>query len=333
MDWSKGFSAVYYARFVDRTTWRDAERFEITGGSITRSDSSLIESADIQTRYQFSGERWIRIYMDTRQNGAADHVALFTGLAVPPQTDVNGNIKGYSLECYSVLKPAEDILLERGFYIMAGTNSGDILKLLLKASPAPVEIEDNIPRLSNTIIAEQGESNLSMALKILKAIGWRIRIDGSGVVHICQKAGQAVVSFSAFENDSVEPQLTLTHDWFSCPNVFRAVSDDLMAIARDDREESVLSTVTRGREVWMEETGCNLSENEGIAAYASRRLKEEQARAYEVSYSRRYHPDITISDLVSMHYPAQGLDGDYKVTSQTITLGSGGRTEEQVEYS
>lgn len=333
MDWDKGFSANYYACLVDRATWRDTEVLEITEGSITRSQSSLIESADITTTYLLTGERWIRVYMDARQNGATEHVALFTGLAIPPQTEIDGILKKYKVECYSVLKPAEDILLERGFYLPAGMDSGEVLKNLLAVSPAPVEVDDNAPELSSTIIAEQGESNLSMAIKVLKAINWRIRIGGSGTIHICKKASEAVVTFNALDNDSVEPQLTITHDWFVCPNVFRAISGDLVAVARDEREDSILSTVTRGREVWMEETGCNLNINESIGQYAERRLAEEQSRAYEVRYSRRYNPDITVSDIVGLRYPGQGLDNDYMVISQQITLGSGCRTEEQVEYS
>lgn len=333
MDWNKGYSASYYAYLVDRATWRDTDVIEITEGSINRSQSSLIESADITTNVLLQGERWIRIYMDARQNGATEHVALFTGLAIPPQTDVDGNRIMYKVECYSVLKPAEDVLLQRGFYVPAGMNSGEVLKNLFAVTPAPVVIDDNAPELKNTIIAEQGESNLSMAMKVMKAINWRIRIDGSGTIHICRKASKAAVVFSAIDNDSIEPQLTMTQDWFDCPNVFRAVSGDLVAVARDEREESILSTVTRGREVWAEESGCSLNMGESIGQYAERRLAEEQARAYEVRYSRRYDPDITISDVVGLHYPAQGLDGEYKVTSQRITLGSGCRTEEEVEYS
>ena len=333
MDWNKGFSAVYYASLVDRATWRDTDKFEITGGSVTRSDSSLIESADVSTRYQFEGEKWIRVYMDTRQDGAAGHVALFTGLAVPPQTDIKGNVISYSLECYSVLKPAEDVLLDRGFYVAESANSGDVLMQLLKVTPAPVEVaREFTPRLKTTIIAEEGETHLSMVYKVLKAIGWRIRLTGDGRIIICPKANKASVTYDALDNDAVEPQITMNHDWFACPNVFRAIADDMMAIARDDRPESALSTVSRGREVWMEETGCTLNLGEGIAEYALRRLKEEQAKAYDCSYRRRFHPDVTVSDLVALHYPKQGLNGNYKVTEQRIELGSGCRMEEQVEY-
>ncbi len=333
MEWNKGFSATYYAAVVDPATWRDTERFEIISGSIARAESSLIESADISTTYEFSGEKWIRVYMDVRQNGAAAHVALFTGLATPPQTDYNGLLKSFTLECYSVLKPAEDVLLERGYFIPEEGNSAEFLKRLLEVIPAPVEIEDNAPTLMNSIIAESGESHLSMVLKILKAINWRIRLSGDGTVRICPKASAPEIRFDALDNDSIEPKITLTRDWFNCPNVFRAVSDDMAAVVKDDREDSSLSVQNRGREVWMEETSSNLSDGEGILAYALRRLREEQSRGYDVSYTRRFHPDITISDLVGLHYPGQGLAGAYKIISQNIRLGAGCRTEEKVEYS
>ena len=47
MDWSKGFSASYYMAIVDKRTWNDISRLEITGGNISRYITGLRESADI----------------------------------------------------------------------------------------------------------------------------------------------------------------------------------------------------------------------------------------------------------------------------------------------
>ena len=47
MDWRKGFSSKYYVTILDRDTWRDLRRIDITGGTIKREDSDLRESADI----------------------------------------------------------------------------------------------------------------------------------------------------------------------------------------------------------------------------------------------------------------------------------------------
>ena len=117
MDWSKGFSATYYMSIVDPVTWRDVDRIEIKGGEISRSESELVESADVDcVRYDQSSERYVRIWLNTRQEGGrSSHIALFTGLATSPNRDINGILTTNKVQCYSVLKPAKDVLLQRGW--------------------------------------------------------------------------------------------------------------------------------------------------------------------------------------------------------------------------
>ena len=143
MDWSKGFSASYYMAIVDKRTWNDASRREITGGSISRSGTGLRQSADIDCPgYEPGTEQWIRVWLDVRQNGAADHVAMFTGLACSPSIRRDGNIKEIPLECYSVLKPADDVMLQRGWYVPAETNGAQTAaQMLREVIPAPVTVE------------------------------------------------------------------------------------------------------------------------------------------------------------------------------------------------
>ena len=332
MDWTQGFSASYYGCYVDPTTWRDIERFEILEGSIERTNKELRESASVTvTEYEQGTERWVRIYLDTKQSGSGAHTALFTGLATTPDKNINGNIVEYTLDCYSVLKPSDDILLQRGWYAPAETSAGQILKELLSGA-APVVVADNSPRLKQAIIAEDSETNLSMVEKILSAINWRIRIDGDGTINILPKAIETSASFDEHTADVIEPEVTYTRDWFECPNCFRAIADDLTGIAKDESEDNPLSIPSRGREVWMEEDDCDLADDESIAEYAMRRLKEEQSVAVTVTYNRRYDPNVNVSDLVHLHYPAQGLDGVYSVESQSVELGYGARVSEGVKY-
>lgn len=328
MEWNKGYSTSYYATKVDPKTWLDTERIEITGGSVKREPSGLRESADIACRYDVDIEQWIRVYMDTSQGGANAHTALFTGLASAPKNSINGVIIDKSLECYSVLKPCDDVLLPRGWYAAAGRKGGDIIRDLLAPTPAPVEIAEDSPALDSSIIAEDGETNLTMIDLILSAINWRIRIDGDGTVNIVPKAAEASARLDPISNDVIEPKVSVTADWYSCPNVFRAISDGLTAVAYDDDEDSKLSTEARGREIWSQETSVDLADNESITEYAARRLKELQTVAQTVSYDRRYIPDILPGDLILLAYPAQGLDGLYKVESQSITLGYNAKTSE-----
>ena len=331
MDWNLGYSAAYYVMKVDKNTWRDIERMEITGGSINRSKDDLRCSASFDCLdYERGTENWIRIYMDARQGDESVHIPLFTGIATSPGEKINGNIVENSVDCYSVLKPAEDVLLDRGWYAPAEISGASLVRQLLSVTPAPVVEDEGAPSLKEAIIAEDGESNLSMIDKILTAINWRILIEGDGTIHITSKAIEPSEDFDALSNDSIELEIDVEQDWFSCPNVFRAVADDLSGVARDDSDRSMLSTVNRGREVWMEESNCDLNDGETIAEYALRRLKEEQKVAMTVKYDRRFNPNIFVTDIVRLHYPKQGLEGLYEVQSQSISLGYGGRTSEEV---
>ena len=331
MIWKDGYTAAYYITLVDSKSWRDIGRMKVAGGTIERIATDLMESADLDmTELPGIGEAWVRIWLDADQNGVT-HVPLFTGLTSAPSRSINGRRNTYRVECYSVLKPLDDILLERGFYIPAGVNAPKAAARLLKAGPAPVVVEGSgtMPRLTESVVAEEGETKLTLAWKVLNAIGWRIRIDGRGVIHIEERSNSVVSMFDANANDIIELNLTDECDWFSCPNVLRSISDYLTAVARDDDPASPFSTVSRGREIWAEETSVALGTNEALSTYAVRRLKELQSPAQTVSYNRRFDPDVKVGDLVRINHPEIGIDGTFEITTQTLKLSYGCRTEEE----
>ena len=330
MEWNKGYTASYHCEIINPRTWQDAERAEVVSGSISRENSGLRESADLILDRRYDREQYIRLYLTASQNSDRERVALFTGLAVSPNRDIDGNTEEYKYECYSVLKPCDDVFLARGWYAPASISCENIIRDLLRTTPAPIEINGIMPSLSTAIIAEDNETNLSMIEKILTAIGWIIRIGGDGTITIQPQPDAVVASFDAVENDIVEPQLSVDDDWFDAPNVFRAISDDLVAIARDDAGDDMLSVEGRGREVWAQDTSVDLNDGESIEAYAIRRLREEQVRKKSVSYKRRFLPDVAVGDSVSLHYPKQDINGIFQVKSQKIDIGFSCTTSEEV---
>ena len=333
MDWRKGYSATYYMTQVDPVTWRDIKRIEITGGSIRREPSGLIESADIDVKnYNQDTEKWVRVYMNARQNYGGERVALFTGLDSTPDSDYLGNLQSVSVQCYSVLKPAETVYLDIGWYAPSGFDGAQIVKKLLSVTPAPVVVDGKAPALQESIIAEADETHLTMAEKILDAINWRYRISGDGVITICPKATEPIARFDLLTYDVIQEQVSIENDWYSCPNVFRAIEDDMMAIAKDEDPNSPFSIPSRGREIWEQETNCDLAEDETIAEYAQRRLKEEQARSISVSYERRFVPDIVPTDIIDLYLPSQGVQGWHIVESQTIDIGKSHVTEKVIKW-
>lgn len=323
MDWSKGLSASYKAYIVDPITWKDTESIDIISGSISKSEDDLRESADISVSdYNSNKEQWLRIYLDARQSSDSYYGAIFTGLISSPGKEMEGSVQTNSLRCYSVLKPASDILLPRGYYVNYGTNTISILKSLLTVIKGiPVIIEGTPPNLSQTIIAESGESNLSMADKILYSIGWRMRIRGDGAILISEPASEPSAYFDPVDVDSLELRVSIENNWFDCPNVFRAVQGNFSATAVDNDPNSMFSVQNRGREIYYEESSCNPYVGESLAQYAKRRLKEEQQVYMSASYSRRFDPDANVSDVISLRYPGQGLDGLFYISSQTVELG------------
>ena len=331
MDWTKGYSARYYLSVVDKNTMRDIDRIELTGGSIRRSMSDLRESASLDcVNYNSNVEQYIRVWLDTKQGGESSHTPLFTGIATSPTDKYNGRLKTNTVECYSILKIASDIMLPRGWYAPVEANSGDLIRDLLSVTKTPITIAENAPDISISIIAESGENHLSMSEKLLNAMNWRMRLDGYGSIFIEPINRDPVAYFSSNENDIIENDISITYDWFSAPNVLRCVLDDAYAEARDDDPDSPLSTVNRGREVWYEDTDVFLNSNETLAEYSQRMLKEYQRTATNISYSRRYYPNVYPGDVVRLNYAAQNVMGNFLVTDQSISLGYSAKTSEEV---
>lgn len=340
IDWSKGFSARYYAREIDPITWSiSSGDIDIKSGSISRSFNDLRESADLECgNYDFSNEHWLRIFLDIDQSGESHQEILFTGLTSSPSINIQGEKVNNKVICYSVLKPESDILLERGWFAPGNSNCGELIRSLFKNTPAPLEISEEEKYLDANIIAEEGETNLSMANKILDYIDWRMYIRGDGTIVVgpypydlkYRMPSAVSVYFDSVNNDCLETQIDLTNDWYNCPNVFRAVIGNSVALARDENEDSRFSIDNRGREIWMEEVNPTLNEAETLAEYAFRRLKEEQTVAYSASYSRRYTPDVNLGDVIYLNYPKQGIIGNFIVDSQNITLGYGATVSEVV---
>ncbi len=331
INWSRGMTTKYYGAMVNPETWKDEYTFDIISGSIKYSKDGLRESADIECRnFDPNNECWIRIYMDARQGEESELIPLFTGLASVPDITYEGRIDTEKIKCYSVLGPADQVLLPLGWNVLAGANGGETIRdLLMNVIPAQVIIDGVSPGLTKNIISENGETHLTMVEKILDAINWRMKIDGDGTIILCPQATDISGTFDYAVNDVVGMSLSIKKDWYAVPNVFRAVAEGMMAIARDEDPNSRFSIPNRGREIWMEETNIVLNENEKIGEYADRRLKEEQNLYLTINYNRRFDPNVKISDLVRIRYPEQGINGIFEITSQSLNLSYAGEVSEE----
>ena len=346
VDWRKGITASYYVTVVNPDSWADGLRIDIVGGSVKRESSGLQHSADIDcVNYNLTNEQYIRVWLDAKQGSDFSHTALFTGLATSPGYSIQGRTEKQTLQCYSVLKPAQDVLLDPGYYVPMGIDGGAVIKRLFQTCiKAPVEISEKVDekrKINSTIVAQSGETVLSMAETILSAMNWRIKINGHGDISIGPYESEPIASFDSIDNDVIETSVSINYDWYNCLNVFRASVDDQVSIARDENPNSIFSIARRGREIWYEEADCVLNDKENLVEYARRRLKELQKVSTKVSYDRRFDPNVFPTDVIRMNYPIYiesedgesrliNLEGRYMVSSQTINLEFGARTSEEV---
>ncbi len=340
MDWDKGYSARYYVTFVDPASWMDMvddsdnKILNITGGAIKRVTTDLRESADINcTHYSDKRERLIRVWLDIMQESDRSHTPLFTGYSVSPARNFDGVYETNTLQCYSVLKPAQDILLPRGYYAPIDVDGTVLIRSLLRCTNAPINtagVTDKNKFLKRAIIAESGETNLSMADRIIDAMSWRLRITGYGEIDISSYDPLPVASYDPIARDILTPTIKVEYDWYDVPNVLRAVFSNDSSEARDEDPASPFSIPTRGREVWYEDTNVALNDKESLKDYAKRRLKELQRVSTTISYDRRYDPNVRPTDVVALNFPRQDISGNYLVTSQSIDLGYSATTSEEV---
>lgn len=336
MDFSKGYSASFYCSFVDRKTWNEFDRFEITDGTISKEADGIRQTATIGVKgISNLSDQWIRIYMECNQNGDTTKVPLFTGIASSPTTQYTNGVSKYSVTCYSVLKAIDDIMLPIGWYIPAGADAINRIQTLLK----PIGVEVILPEdidvsskiIDQTLIAEGDETNLTMVDAILNAINWMMQIDGDGKIYLSPipyPSSDYPVSVLSPDKDVIENDFSMSDDWFDCPNVLRISYGGLTAIARDDDPDSMFSTVNRGREIWASDSSASLIQGESLSSYATRALRELQNRTVSYQYTRRYLPEINQGDYIKINY--RQLNGDFYVESQSITLGPAAKTSETV---
>lgn len=331
MNWDKGYSASYYMAVVDPITWNDIDRIPITGGTVKRNTEGFRQTADITcVNYPQNVEKYVRIYQDVKQSGEGAHTPLFTGLATSPDRNIKGSWQENNIQCYSVLKAADDIFLPKGWYAPTDISCSSLIKQLMAPIPAPIEFEDTSRSLDSVIIAESGETNFTMLERIVEAMNWDMRIYGDGRIRFCEYSKESVITFDPFEFDMLETSIQIKADWYSCPNVFMADTNAGTVVVKDEDSDTPMSIQNRGREVWMYESGVVLNNGVSPEDYARRRLIEEQKKLITASYDRRFVPDVIPGDIITLHYPKQSIDGNYLIESQSINLGHNARTSENV---
>lgn len=334
MDWNQGYASTWRLYSVDRSTWGDGDEIEgLVSASVTKdSESSLVEDASIS----IDGEPingYVRLVLEAKNTEGAARADIGTFLVTSPKRSINGQLVSIDLECYSVLKPAEDKLLPPGWYFPEGgdpiAGASELLGGVLQCPVIPSESDIKTDEIK---VAESNETILSMVNYLLTDTDYFIDIDGKGRVTIKKKPEEITVSFDTKENDVLMPEITDESDIFDIPNILR-VSDSngkYQTIINDD-ENSSTSVANLGWEKWSAEQ-LSLDADESLLSKGSERLEELSKSTRKISYTREFDPSIKVNDLALYLLPRQGIVGSFRIVSQSISIGAGATVSEIAEF-
>lgn len=336
------YSVDYAAYSVSPDTWADGAEIDLVsiesieyeaarpnsdGGNEPPYDScSLVLGDEI-------GEQWVRVYALVTQESTRA-VPLYTGLSSSrPRHEWKGAEEVWSVDLTGTLARAGEKLMPIGWWCQTdpATKAGS---LLAENCPAPVTVTEPAANLSSPIYAEEGETNLTMAQKLCDACGYRIRVDADGSITVEPEPETPALTIDEGGNDLMLEDLDDgPSDESDVPNVYRVTTGEGdVAVWRDDDPESQWSTVARGREIWMQETGVSLVEGESASTRAMRGLQTAQHAARTANYSREFADGVHAGDLVEFDMPKTRLSGLWRVTRTSLQCEVGITVDDEVEY-
>ena len=334
MDWNQGYTATFRLYSVNQSTWGDGDEIEnLVSASVTKdNESSLIEDASIS----IDGEPikgYVRLVLEAKNTSGMAKVNLGTFLVTSPKRSINGVLTTIDLECYSVLKPADDKLLPPGWYFPEG---GDPIagasELLSNCLKCPVEPAESDIRTDQVKVAESNETALSMAKYLLEDTDWFIYIDGRGCVSIKKKPDNIVKMFDAYENDVLMPNITDESDIFDVPNILRVTdSNGNYETIYNNDEQSDTSIEKLGWEKWSSEQ-LSLDYGETLLGKGGERMEELSKTTRKINYSREFDPDVKLNDVALYMLPKQRIVGTFRIISQSLSIENGIKVSEIAEF-
>ena len=335
MNWNQGYTSTFRLYSVDPSTWGDSTEIEhLASASITKdSESSLIEDAEISIDGN-PVKGYVRLVLEAKNTTGMARANLGTFLVTSPKKAIKGTLKTLDLECYSVLKPADDKILPPGWYFPEGGDPiAGAFELLADCLQCPIEPAESDIRTNEPKIAESNESVLSMVRYLLSDTNYNIVIDGRGCVSIKKKSDEIVRMFDTMENDVLMPDITDESDIYDIPNVLRVTDNNgNYETVYNNEENSDTSIDNLGWEKWNSEQ-LSLDDGETLLSKGAERMEELSKSKRKISYDREFDPDVCINDVALFMLPQQEIVGTFRIVSQSLSIGEGVTVKEIAEFN
>ncbi len=347
VDWYESRTNTYEYYLVDPNTWTDRRRLEnITAGSITRDlNAETLGSASLEMNDEDLGEFYVRIYLVTIQNGMRERHPLGVFLVQTSSYKFDGKIMKPSLTAYSPLLEMRDVKPPLGYACKKRESVLSIVKTLFddycRAPVVPVATVNDILELD--FVAEPSDTWLSFIRDLLAKVKYHIELDEMGKIIFAPdqipESMSPVFTYNDNNSSILYPEITKSIDIFGVPNTLEVVysGDDVYrtAIAVNEDENSIVSTVNRGRVVYerVENPETLVVPTQGeLDAYAEELLKKKSEIECQLTYQHGFN-DVRIGDCVRVNYLRAGLnDIKGQVIQQKITCDTECRVDETIVF-
>lgn len=335
-DWSKPMQQTFEYFTVDPGTWKDVQRVDsVTSSSISRDmDTETLGSATIDITESI-GETYLRIYLVTIQNGVTERHPLGTYLVQTPSEKFDGKLKTYSLDAYTPLIELKENKPPLGYYVEKNANVMEwATRLTQEHARAPVVKASSEDKLYRDFIANTDDTWMSFNTDLMANAKFYYDLDEMGRILFAPKQDtaslQPVWTYNDDNSSILYPDISLERDLYGIPNVVEVIytdnNDNYYARVVNDDENSLISTLRRGREIVHRVENPEFPGEPTqlmIQEYAEQLLRELSSLECTISYKHGYN-GVRLGDCVRLNYTmAEMTDIKARVINQSITCEDG----------
>lgn len=336
IDWTQSMQQTFEYYVVDPKTWKDVRKLD----SITTSDITYDKSTDTLgsasiTSTESIEECYIRIYMIVIQNGLTSKRSLGTFLVQTPSSSFDGKVRSVTMDAYTPLIELKETNPPIGYSLLKGDNIMDRATNITRENlRAPVVSTTSDTKLFKDFVAQPDDTWLAFIKDLIANDKKELALDEIGRIMFEPKQNiaslQPVWTFNDDNSSIIHPDLTIKHDIYKIPNVVEVIYSQgesyFYARVSNDDENSILSTVRRGREIVRRVTNPDISGEATelqVQEYARLLLETLSSVEYTISFKHAYCP-VRVGDCIRLNYKKAGInDIKAQIVSQNFTCQPG----------
>ena len=345
-NWTTSMQQEFEFYTVNPNTWRDERLVNgVLSCTITRdSDSETLGSASMDMA-EMIGERYIRVYLITIQNGVREKHPLGTFLIQTPSYKFDGFSPTISVDAYTPLIELKENPPPVGYYIPKKKNIMDEAYLLVRDNMrAPIVKAECPTELFYDFVADLGDTWITFISDLIANVKYTFDIDEMGRILFSPKQDtaslQPIWTYDDDNSSILLPDLSMDHDLYGIPNVVEVVysngADHYYAKVVNDDSNSPTSTVNRGRQIVHRVTDPELlgdPTQERVQDYAKQLLRELSTLEYTVTYKHGYCP-VRVGDCIRLNHSSANLKNiKARVIQQTIECKHGCTVTEKAVFT